>query len=134
MEFHSDLTQLPADSMARGWNGPLPFYMAYPGILNPRQEAAILQDLEYLQQLYPGDVKRYQRRVAEILEWDNLHRIIKEDCYRISHSLAPQMHAPRLPLGSIESALGNLHRRRNLVSFAIAHATLFLASTKRKAP
>ena len=68
MELYSDLTQPLPDGMARGWNGPLPFYMAYPGILSPRQEAAILKDLDYLQQLYPGYVKRYQRRVAEILD------------------------------------------------------------------
>ena len=28
----------------------------------------MLGDLEYLQQLYPNDVKRYRRRVAEILD------------------------------------------------------------------
>lgn len=49
-------------------NVPLPFYMTYPGYLRPEQENAILKDLEYLQQTYPGDVKRYQRKVAEILD------------------------------------------------------------------
>lgn len=28
----------------------------------------MLRDLEYLQQLYPRDIKRYQRRIAEILD------------------------------------------------------------------
>ncbi len=28
----------------------------------------MLQDLEYLQELYPADVKRCQRRVAEVLD------------------------------------------------------------------
>ena len=68
MEFHSKLTQPLPDGMARGWNGPLPFSMAYPGYLSPGQEAMALRDLEYLQQLYPHDVKRYRRRVAEILD------------------------------------------------------------------
>jgi len=49
-------------------NVPLPFYMTYPGYLRPEQESAILKDLEYLQQTYPGEVKRYQRKVAEILD------------------------------------------------------------------
>ena len=87
MELHSKLEQLPPDSMARGWNGPLPFYMAYPGILNPRQEAAILQDLEYLQQLYPGDVKRYQRRVAEILDMTDYEGSMIYDEYPDRYSL-----------------------------------------------
>lgn len=68
MEFHSKSTQPLPDGKVRGWNGPLPFYMAYPGILNPRQEAEMLRDLEYLQQLYSGDIKRCQRRIAEILD------------------------------------------------------------------
>lgn len=49
-------------------NVPLPFYMTYPGYTKQEQENAILKDLEYLQQTYPGEVKRYQRRVAEILD------------------------------------------------------------------
>ena len=28
----------------------------------------MLQDLEYLQQMYPNDVKRYQKRIADILD------------------------------------------------------------------
>lgn len=47
---------------------PLPFYMTYPGYLGSAQESAILQDLEYLQQTYPQDVRRYQGKIAEILD------------------------------------------------------------------
>lgn len=49
-------------------NVPLPFYMAYPGYLRPEQENAILKDMDYLQQTYPNEVKRYQKKVAEILD------------------------------------------------------------------
>ncbi len=49
-------------------NVPLPFYMTYPGYLRQEQENEILKDLDYLQQTYPGEVKRYQRKVAEILD------------------------------------------------------------------
>ena len=68
MEFHSKLLQPPIEQRVRGWNGPLPFYMAYPGCFAPGQEALLLQDLEYLQQMYPADVKRYQKRIAEVLD------------------------------------------------------------------
>lgn len=47
---------------------PLPFYMTYSGYLSSAQESAALQDLEYLQQTYPHDVKRYQSKIAEILD------------------------------------------------------------------
>lgn len=47
---------------------PLPFYMSYPGYMGADGERMILQDMEYLQQAYPSEVKRFQRRVAEILD------------------------------------------------------------------
>lgn len=68
MEFHSKLLQPLPENKARGWNGPLPFYMTYPDYHGAAREAQLVQDLEYLQQMYPNDVKRYQRRVAEILD------------------------------------------------------------------
>lgn len=68
MEFHSKLLQPLPDSKVRGWNGPLPFYMTYPDLCTPQREAALLQDLEYLQQTYPCEVKRCQKRIAEILD------------------------------------------------------------------
>jgi hypothetical protein len=68
MEFHSKLLQPLPESRVRGWNGPLPFYMSYPGFQSPGGEQGMLQDLEYLQQMYPNDVKRYQKRIADILD------------------------------------------------------------------
>ncbi len=68
MEFHSKLLQPFPDNKVRGWNGPLPFYLAYPDYDEPKKEAKLLQDLDYLQQTYPNDVKRFQRRIAEILD------------------------------------------------------------------
>lgn len=49
-------------------NAPLPFYMTYPGFLQQEQDSTVLRDLEYLQQTYPGEVRRYQNRIAEILD------------------------------------------------------------------
>lgn len=68
MEFHSKLLQPLPENEARGWKGPLPFYMTYPGYLGPGKERELIQDLEYLQQMYPNDVKRYQKRIADILD------------------------------------------------------------------
>ena len=68
MEFHSKLLQPMQESNVRGWNGPLPFYMTYPDYQASNREAMLLQDLEYLQQMYPNDVKRYQKRIADILD------------------------------------------------------------------
>lgn len=68
MEFHSKLLQPLPEDKVRGWNGPLPFYMTYPDYRGAENEARLLRDLEYLQQMYPGDVRRCQRRIAEILD------------------------------------------------------------------
>ena len=68
MEFHSTLLQPMQESNVRGWNGPLPFYMTYPGYQVMNREAMLLQDLEYLQQTYPNEVRCYQKRIAEILD------------------------------------------------------------------
>ena len=45
----------------------LPFYMAYPLPLYYQEEDTVTRDLEYLQQMYPAEAKRYQKIIAEIL-------------------------------------------------------------------
>lgn len=46
----------------------LPYYMTYPGPYGTRREDTVIRDMEYLQQLYPREVRRYQTRVAQILD------------------------------------------------------------------
>ena len=46
----------------------LPFYMTYPETTSRYSQTDTMRDLEYLQQMYPYEVRRYQRRVAEILD------------------------------------------------------------------
>ena len=87
MEFYSKSTQPLPDGKVRGWNGPLPFYMTYSGYVSPRQEAAVLSDLEYFQQLYPNDVKRFRRRVAEILDTTDYEGSMIYDEYPDRYSL-----------------------------------------------
>ena len=45
-----------------------PFFMTLPRYPGRMDEKEILNDLEYLQQTYPGEVRRCQRRIAEILD------------------------------------------------------------------
>ena len=46
----------------------LPFYMIYPLPLGAQEEEAMMRDLEYMQQLYPADAKKYQTRIAVVLD------------------------------------------------------------------
>lgn len=53
----------------------LPFYMTYPLAGNglnlacsPQDEDTVMRDLEYLQQMYPEEAKRCQRRISQILD------------------------------------------------------------------
>ena len=87
MEFHSKLLQPLPEDKVRGWNGPLPFYMTYPDYRGAENEARLLRDLEYLQQLYPNDVKRYQRRISEILDKTDYEGSMIYDEYPDKYSL-----------------------------------------------
>ena len=100
MEFHSKLLQSPTEQKVRGWNGPLPFYMTYPGYFGPGQEALLLQDLEYLQQMYPADVKRYQKRIAEVLDKTDYEGSMIYDEY-------PDRYSLRALAGSMQKVLQN---------------------------
>ena len=46
----------------------LPFYMAYPLPMYYQQEDSVTRDLEYLQQMYPVQAKKYQKIIAETLD------------------------------------------------------------------
>lgn len=46
----------------------LPYYMTYPGYVPARGGEDVLSDLEYLQQIYPREVRKYQQRIARILD------------------------------------------------------------------
>lgn len=100
MEFHSKLLQPMPEQKVRGWNGPLPFYMAYPGYFTPGQEAMLLKDLEYLQQMYPAEVKRCQHRIAEVLDKADYEGSMIYDEYPDGCSL-------RALVGSIYTVLKN---------------------------
>ena len=46
----------------------LPFYMAYPMPVIWEEEDTVMRDLEYLQELYPRQAKKYRKRIEELLE------------------------------------------------------------------
>lgn len=46
----------------------LPFYMTYPLPMYYQEEDSIIRDLEYLQQMYPSEAKRYQKIIVGILD------------------------------------------------------------------
>ena len=46
----------------------LPFYMTYPLPMYYQEDDSVIKDLEYLQQLYPAEAKRYQKVITGILD------------------------------------------------------------------
>lgn len=46
----------------------IPFYMAYQTPWGVSEEENVLKDLDYLQQMYPAQAKKYQKRIAEIVD------------------------------------------------------------------
>ncbi len=75
------------DDRKPNWNGPLPFYMAYPDYILTGRENNHLRDLEYLQQMYPNDVRRFQRRISEILDKTDYEGSFVYDEYPDRYSL-----------------------------------------------
>ena len=49
-------------------NPIIPFYVAYPNYQMYSDEYRRMQDLEYLQAMYPSDVKKYQRKINQVLD------------------------------------------------------------------
>ena len=49
-------------------NGIIPFYVAYPNYQLFSDEYRKMQDLEYLQAMYPVEVKAYQRKIVQVLD------------------------------------------------------------------
>ncbi len=45
----------------------LPFYMTYPLPLYYQEEDTVTRDLEYLQQMYPMEAKKYQKVIVDTL-------------------------------------------------------------------
>ena len=45
----------------------LPFYMAYPLPMYYQEEDTVTRDLEYLQQMYPVEAKRYLKIIVDTL-------------------------------------------------------------------
>lgn len=46
----------------------LPFYMTYPMPLFYEEEDTVMRDLEYLQDLYPGEARRYRQKIMRLLD------------------------------------------------------------------
>lgn len=46
----------------------LPFYMTYPMPLFYEEEDAAMRDLEYLQEMYPREVRRYQQVIIRLMD------------------------------------------------------------------
>ncbi len=46
----------------------LPFYMAYPMPLFYQEEDTVMRDLEYLQEMYPAEAKKYRKVIADVLD------------------------------------------------------------------
>lgn len=49
-------------------NSIIPFYVAYPNYQMYSDEYRRMQDLEYLQSMYPAEIKEYQKKINQVLD------------------------------------------------------------------
>lgn len=91
----------------------LPFYMTYPAAgfgnaaLYGQQDADVLRDLEYFRQMYPAEVRRYQSRIAEILDKMDYEGSVIYDEY-------PDRYTLERLAGNIADVLRREERPQNL--------------------
>lgn len=55
--------------------------MSYPLPVFYEENDSVMRDLEYLQQMYPAKIKKYQKRISQILDYIDYHGSIIYDEY-----------------------------------------------------
>ena len=99
-----------------------PFFMTLPGYPGRMDENEILNDLEYLQQTYPGEVRCCQRRIAEIL-----------DKYDYEGSMIYDEYPDRLSLFRIADTISTiLEQEAEKVSKDLIHVLVCNENKKRR--
>ena len=91
----------------------LPFYMAYPLPMYYQEEDTVTRDLEYLQQMYPSEAKRYQKIIAEILNQIDYEGSCIYDEYPdkvMMYRLAAKIYDRALPVQETERQSGGRDR------------------------
>ena len=95
----------------------LPFYMTYPMPLIWEEEDTVMRDLEYLQELYPRQAKKYRKRIEELLErFDSEGSVLydeypdrmtlykmAQDIYAVLEQEEKREQAEEFPAGRFES-------------------------------
>lgn len=88
----------------------LPFYMAYPLPLYYQEEDTVTRDLEYLQQMYPAEAKRYQKVIADLLNQIDYEGSViydeypdKWQLYRLSKIVMDKLKRDEIPEGEAAS-------------------------------
>lgn len=125
MDFHARLLQQLPETQVRGWKEPLPFYMAQPGYYRPGQEEQCLRDMEYLQQLYPDEIKKVRRRIAEILDLTDYEGSMIYDEY-------PDRGSVRLLAVKIHRMLKNEEKEENMPTESMVQVLLLDEIYKRR--
>lgn len=49
-------------------NVAVPFYMAYPWYLSKEGENSLMKDMDYFQETYPTKVKKYSKKISDIID------------------------------------------------------------------
>ena len=94
----------------------LPFYMTYPMPLIWEEEDTVMRDLEYLQELYPRQAKKYRKRIEELLErFDSEGSVLYDEypdrfmlyhiCSQIKEEMAADTSAQEMPGGFLDDLI-----------------------------
>lgn len=111
----------------------LPFYMAYPMPLFYQEEDTVMRDLEYLQEMYPAEAKKYRKVIVDVLDrldyegsmiydeypdrWQ-IYRLTQIIVDRIKEAASAEMRGNAEGLAGVEELVqvllcGEIYRRRH---------------------
>lgn len=111
----------------------LPFYMAYPMPLFYQEEDTVMRDLEYLQEMYPAEAKKYRKVIVDVLDrldyegsmiydeypdrWQ-IYRLTQIIVDRIKEAASAEMGGNAEGLAGVEELVqvllcGEIYRRRH---------------------
>ena len=110
----------------------LPFYMAYPLPMYYQQEDSVTRDLEYLQQMYPSQARKFQKTIAETLDHIDYEGSMiydeypdKWQIYRLTHMITDKIR---------NSGEGEPWRRTGIKRRSLSRYSYAMRSTEDATP
>lgn len=110
------------------YNPVIPFYVAYPEYPMYLDEYRKMQDLEYLQNMYPATVKNYQKKINQVLDrLDYEGSVIYDEypdrisLYKLTNDITQMIISEQKVNGIPEEKIGEAEHIGTIVQILLYH-------------